>query len=132
MSAAAAAGVDLCASSDLDERGAAHVWQVLDERGETARAFALRFDGRVVAYLNRCAHLPAELDWQPGRFLDADGRLIVCAMHGALYEPEDGRCIAGPGAGGRLVPLAVAESGGRVTWYPSREIRPAPPADESA
>jgi hypothetical protein len=35
-----------------------------------ARAFALRFDGRVVAYLNRCAHVPTEMDWQPGEFLD--------------------------------------------------------------
>lgn len=125
-------GVPLCPSAALAERGEAHVWDVLDERGQPARAFALRFDGRVVAYLNRCAHLPAELDWQPGRFLDADGRFVVCAMHGAIYEPEDGRCLAGPGAGGRLVPLDVAEADGTVTWYPSREIRPAPPADESA
>ncbi|MBZ8140475.1 2Fe-2S ferredoxin [Rubrivivax gelatinosus] len=132
MTLARAGGVPLCAAADLAEGGLAHVWDVLDERGRPARAFVLRWDGRIVAYLNRCAHLPAELDWQPGRFLDSDGRLIVCAMHGAVYEPADGRCIGGPGAGGRLLPLEVAEVDGQVTWYPSREIRPAPPADESA
>jgi hypothetical protein len=54
----------------LAERGRAKVWEVL-EYGRPARAFALRFDGVVRAYLNRCAHVPAEMDWQPGEFLDA-------------------------------------------------------------
>ena len=35
-------------------------------------AFAMRFEGKVVAYLNRCAHVPTEMDWQDGQFLDAD------------------------------------------------------------
>ncbi len=61
----------LCASEALAERGRAWVWDVL-EYGRPARAFALRFDGIVVAYLNRCTHVPTEMDWQPGEFLDAD------------------------------------------------------------
>jgi nitrite reductase/ring-hydroxylating ferredoxin subunit len=55
----------LCVSDELPERGRAIVFDVLHYR-EPARAFALRFDGRVVAYLNRCVHVPTELDWQPG------------------------------------------------------------------
>lgn len=112
----------LCASADLEERGTAVVFDVL-EYGRPLRAFALRVDGRVVAYLNRCTHVPAEMDWQPGQFLDAERRHIVCAMHGATYDPRDGRCIGGPGRG-RLTPLRVAERDGRVYWYPSRDIRP--------
>ena len=91
----------LCASAELEERGRAVVFDVLLWR-QPARAFALRFDGRVVAYLNRCAHVPAELDWQPGEFLDMDRRWIICSIHGATYEPADGYCIAGPRRGGRL------------------------------
>ena len=113
----------LCTSAELTERGKAKVWEVL-EYGRPARAFALRFEGVVRAYLNRCAHVPAELDWQPGEFLDIDRRWIVCSIHGATYEPEDGRCVGGPCGRGRLIPLAVDESGGQVYWYPSRDIQP--------
>lgn len=121
-----AAPQDLCASAELAERGRAWVWDVL-EQGRPARAFALRFEGRVVAYLNRCAHVPAEMDWQPGEFLDAEGRWILCSIHGAAYEPADGRCVGGPCGRGRLVPLDVREAHGRVSWYPSAPFLPAAP-----
>jgi nitrite reductase/ring-hydroxylating ferredoxin subunit len=113
----------LCASADLEERGKAVVFDVI-LWGEPARAFALRFDGRVVAYMNRCAHVPTELDWQPGEFLDLDKRWIICSIHGATYEPTDGYCIAGPCRGERLMMLDVAERDGQVYWYPSPDIRP--------
>ena len=121
--AGATAPQRLCAADELAERGRAHVFDVL-RYGEPERAFALRFDGRVVAYLNRCVHVPTEMDWQPGEFLDGDRRWIVCSIHGAMYEPASGHCIGGPCAKGRLTPIAVAESGGQVYWYPSRDIQP--------
>lgn len=113
----------LCRSDELPERGKAVVFDVLLWR-QPARAFALRFDGRVVAYLNRCAHVPTELDWQPGEFLDSDRRWIVCSIHGATYEPADGHCIAGPCRGGRLVALDVVERDGHVYWYPHPDVQP--------
>jgi nitrite reductase/ring-hydroxylating ferredoxin subunit len=113
----------VCASADLEERGKAVVFDVMLWR-EPARAFALRFDGRVVAYMNRCAHVPTELDWQPGEFLDLDKRWIICSIHGATYEPTDGYCIAGPCRGQRLMALQVVERDGQVYWYPSPDIRP--------
>jgi nitrite reductase/ring-hydroxylating ferredoxin subunit len=113
----------LCAGAELAERGRAWVWDVL-EYGRPARAFALRFDGTVRAYVNRCAHVPAEMDWQPGEFLDTGRRWILCSIHGAAYEPADGRCVGGPCGRGRLQPIAVEEIDGEVYWYPSRDIRP--------
>ena len=113
----------LCASADLAEKGQAVVFDVLSYR-QPARAFALRFDGRVVAYLNRCVHVPAEMDWQPGEFLDSDREFIICSMHGATYEPTTGRCVGGPCGRGRLSALDVTERDGRVYWQPSRDIRP--------
>ena len=113
----------VCDSSALAERGRAVVWDVL-QWGRPARAFALRFDGRVVAYLNRCVHVPTEMDWQDGEFLDMDRRWIVCSIHGAHYEPQDGRCVAGPCGRGRLTPIATEERDGRVYWLPTPDIRP--------
>ena len=121
------AGIPLCAGAELVERGRGHVFEVL-LWGQPARAFALRFGGRVVGYVNRCAHVPAELDWQPGEFLDQDLRWIVCSIHGAVYEPADGRCVAGPCVGKRLIPLRLDEMQGEVYWYPSRDVEPAPVA----
>lgn len=114
----------LCASSELAERGDAVVFDVL-QYGQPARAFALRIDGRVVAYLNRCAHVPTEMDWQPGQFLDSGRQFILCSIHGAAYEPATGRCAGGPCGRGRLVVIEVEERDGQVYWYPSRDTQPA-------
>jgi nitrite reductase/ring-hydroxylating ferredoxin subunit len=113
----------LCASATLADGGKAHVFDLL-EYGRAARAFVLRFDGAVVAYLNRCAHVPAEMDWQEGEFLDADRRFIVCSIHGATYEPLSGHCVAGPCVRGRLTCVPVRERDGQVYWYPSPNLQP--------
>lgn len=117
--------IRLCASSELVEGGLAHGFGVLAFGRESARGFALRFDGRVVAYLNQCMHVPTELDWQPGRFLDDTGRWIICATHGALYEPSSGVCVSGPCVKRRLWSLDVREEQDSVYWYPSSQFRPA-------
>ncbi len=132
--APAARAVRLCDGAALAEGGRARLFDVL-HRGEALRAFVLRHRGRAVAYLDRCAHQPREMDWNPGDFLDATRTVVVCALHGAEYDPADGRCVAGPCAGGRLVALAVEERADGVYWYPSRDTLPAsgglPGGDES-
>ena len=106
----------LCTSAELAERGKAKVWEVL-EYGRPARAFALRFDGVVRAYLNRCAHVPAEMDWQPGEFLDSDRRWIVCSIHGATYEPETRSVLFGESRGSMIA--IRAETGDEVARFES-------------
>jgi nitrite reductase/ring-hydroxylating ferredoxin subunit len=113
----------LCRSDELAERGRGVGFDLMLWR-QPARGFALRIDGRVVAYVNRCAHVPSEFDWNPGDFLDAEGRTIVCAVHGAQYAPASGHCLGGPCGRGRLMPVAVGEADGRVSWYPSPDIEP--------
>src|SRR5437763_9804457 len=110
----------LCAASELVEKGSALLFDVLHFR-EPARAFALRFEGRVVAYLNRCVHVPTELDWQPGEFLDADREFIICSIHGATYAPQTGRCVGGPCARGGLLPIATFEHDHAAWWQPTRD-----------
>jgi nitrite reductase/ring-hydroxylating ferredoxin subunit len=113
----------LCRSDELTERGKGVPFDIVLWR-QPARGFALRIDGRPVAYVNRCAHVPTELDWNPGDFLDAERRTIVCAVHGAQYAPESGHCLGGPCGRGRLMAIRVDEAEGRVHWYPSRDIAP--------
>ena len=66
--------------------------------------------GSVVrAFLNSCPHLGLSLDALPGRFQDDPGGPLVCGVHGALFEAQDGTCFAGPCAGDALeaVPLSL-------------------------
>jgi nitrite reductase/ring-hydroxylating ferredoxin subunit len=121
--AQAGVGVIVCPSTELAEGGKGYCFDVMEFK-RPARAFVLRFAGRVVGYLNRCAHVPAEMDWLPGEFLDADKRQIICSIHGATYDPLDGRCTGGPAGRGRLTALRVAERDGHVYWYPSQDIQP--------
>lgn len=113
----------LCESAALADGGKAHVFELL-EFGRPAHAFVLRFEGRLVGYLNRCAHVPVQMDWQPGEFLDADRRFILCSIHGAAYSPHTGHCVGGPCGRGRLKALKVAEREGQVYWYPEGELKP--------
>jgi nitrite reductase/ring-hydroxylating ferredoxin subunit len=115
--------VSLCASDALVERGDAIVFEVQQWRRNVS-AFVMRFEGRVVAYLNRCVHVPTEMDWQEGKFLDGERELIICSIHGATYDPLSGRCVGGPCLGGRLTALRVEERDAQVYWYPSSDIKP--------
>ena len=92
---------------------------------EPVPAFAVRHKGAVVAYLNRCAHVAMELDWQPGEFFEPDAEYLMCATHGALYDPATGACRGGACMGhGGLRALTVVEREGMVFWVPDSQARP--------
>ena len=112
----------LCCSGDLVNAGPAVPFDVVFN-GQTCRAFAIRFQGQTHAYLNRCAHVAMEMDWQPNRFFDSSGRWLVCATHGATYAPDTGACAGGPCRGG-LVKVDLLEQGGVVHWRSQYNLRP--------
>jgi nitrite reductase/ring-hydroxylating ferredoxin subunit len=87
---------------------------LLQWRGTKVEAFVVNFEGRYRAYVNRCAHAGTPLDWWPNEFFTEDGRLLICATHGALFEPDTGCCAGGPCAGGTLWPLTVRVEGDRL------------------
>ncbi len=89
-------------------------------------AFCVRFDGQARAYLNRCAHVPVELDWQPGKFFDDTGVYLICATHGAMYEADTGSCIAGPCRGQSLRSLLVTEMSHKI-WVKMPSVIPTSP-----
>ena len=103
----------ICASSALEEGGLGVRFAVSTRDGE-AKAFAVRYDGDVHAYLNRCAHVPVELDWQEGDFFDYSKLYLICATHGATYLPDTGVCVRGPCPGRRLIRVPVEERDGQI------------------
>ncbi len=114
--------IALCNSRDLVEGSRAVPFDVL-YAGQTCRAFAIRFEGVPHAYLNRCAHIPMEMDFQPDQFFDDSGRWLVCATHGATYNPESGDCAGGPCRSG-LVKIALSERDGVVHWHTAFNLAP--------
>lgn len=91
--------------------------------GQTCRGFAIRFQGQVYAYLNRCAHIAMEMDYQPNRFWDETGQWLMCATHGAVYDPRTGACQGGPCKGG-LIPIHTSERDGWVFWHTAYNLKP--------
>ncbi|MBI4611191.1 MAG: Rieske (2Fe-2S) protein [Candidatus Rokubacteria bacterium] len=84
-------------------------------RGDrTVDGFVINHDGRFYAYVNRCAHVGTPLDMWPNEFFTEDGRHLICATHGAVYEPATGLCVAGPCPGASLTPLRVVVDGAEV------------------
>jgi len=103
----------LCRSEELDVGGTGLRFEVQKD-GEKRSAFAVRSTAGISAFLNRCGHRDLELDWSPGEFFDLDARLLICATHGALYDPQSGACKGGPCNGVGLRPLSVMEEAGLV------------------
>jgi nitrite reductase/ring-hydroxylating ferredoxin subunit len=75
--------------------------------GAAIEAMLINYQGNHYAYVNRCRHVGISLDWVDNQFFTDDRRYLICANHGATYEPKTGICIWGPCAGEylRAVPL---------------------------
>jgi nitrite reductase/ring-hydroxylating ferredoxin subunit len=114
--------VFLCASSALQDNGVAVAFEVR-YFSQSSAAFVVRYDGQVYAYLNRCSHVPMEMDYQPNQFFDSTGHWLMCATHGAMYAPQTGHCRMGPCRGG-LIKIDVSEANGAVHWHTSDKFQP--------
>ena len=113
----------ICASDAVLEGGKGVRFPVT-AFGDAATGFVVRKGGKAYAYLNRCAHVPIELDWAEGEFFESSGLYLMCSTHGAIYVPESGYCAGGPCKGGKLRPIAVHEEGDKIYWQPDEFIRP--------
>lgn len=103
----------ICASVELLD--SAHgVRFALPHLGPRVTGFAVRYQGTVYAFVNQCAHVPVELDWNEGDFFDLSKHYLICATHGAQYQPQTGYCVLGPCKGKRLTPIKVLEQEGEV------------------
>lgn len=109
MPVQAAAELDLervvCRLADLEEHGSRAF--TVGGGSWPLRGFVVRCGNEVRGYLNRCPHAGHPLDLRPHRFLTPDRALILCSSHGALFDKDEGRCLAGPCAGARLRPVPL-------------------------
>ena len=74
--------------------------------------FVVRKANVIAAYVNRCPHAGHPLNLRPDRFFTPDESLLMCNSHGALFEAESGRCVAGPCVGKALtrIPIRVEDN----------------------
>lgn len=106
------APVFLCHADDLVE-GHYREFVVAPDREEIFLV-ATRHQGTAKAWLNICPHQGRPLNWAPDRFLTDDGNRLVCAAHGAVFEPGQGRCVSGPCRNAFLRPIDLTETAGSV------------------
>jgi len=78
------------------------------------KGFVVSVAGGVRAYVNRCPHRALSLNLLPDTFLSRDRLVIVCCMHGAIFEKNSGLCVAGPCAGRALAQIPVVVVAGIV------------------
>lgn len=105
----------LCNLADIPEGGSVRVGFAGDPYGHGL--CVVKQYGVVRAYLNRCPHTQAPMDWVPGRFLTRDGSQIQCSVHGARFQIDDGYCVAGPCVGQTLQKVDVICEDGQL-WLP--------------
>jgi nitrite reductase/ring-hydroxylating ferredoxin subunit len=77
-------------------------------------ALLVNFEGKHFAYINRCPHTGITLDWVNNQFFSSDNRYLMCATHGAVFEPPTGECIWGPCVGLSLQSVPVEIEEGRI------------------
>lgn len=104
---------------DLIAEGAARSFVVQLPAGRF-HGFVVRSHGAVTGYVDRCPHAGLPLARILDDYLVADGALIHCSWHGALFDVSDGRCIAGPCKGAALSPWPVEVEGEAILTGPPR------------
>jgi nitrite reductase/ring-hydroxylating ferredoxin subunit len=77
-------------------------------------ALLINYQGELFAYVNRCPHVGIALDWVDNQFFTVDQRYLMCANHGAVFEPPTGECVWGPCVGTALQKLPVEIEGENV------------------
>jgi nitrite reductase/ring-hydroxylating ferredoxin subunit len=95
----------LCQQNELEEYQTRGFTVEIGE--DSLDFFLLKQDGEVRAFLNFCPHLGIPLNWQPDEFMSMEGTHIQCSTHGALFQLENGYCVAGPCRGESLTELKL-------------------------
>jgi nitrite reductase/ring-hydroxylating ferredoxin subunit len=77
-------------------------------------ALLVNYEGNYFAYVNRCPHTGITLDWVNNQFFSSDNRYLMCATHGAVFEPPTGECVWGPCFGLALQRVPIEIAGERI------------------
>ncbi len=105
-------GALLCRLDDIKPGGAI----VLDFKEGDARFSLLltRTENTVSAFENVCPHARSPLERPDGRVVVHQKKFVICVAHGASFQIDTGRCVAGPGLGLGLNRVAVSVRGREI------------------
>ena len=105
------AGQRLCALADIADPGA----KTFRFRADTRlfAGFVVRAGGAVRGWVDQCPHAGWPLGALDDRYLTRDGRHILCAGHGGLFD-LGGIGTGTPCMGLRLAPWPVEVRGGEI------------------
>ncbi len=95
----------LCSIDDIENGEAKEL--SFRSRNELYDIFIQKHDGNIYAYVNVCPHAGTPLNMEEGRFMEKSGKYLMCHTHGALFQLDDGLCVAGPCNGARLQAVAI-------------------------
>ncbi|WP_181918258.1 Rieske 2Fe-2S domain-containing protein [Wenzhouxiangella sp. 15190] len=104
--------VFLCPSDDLTE-GQYREFQI-EQDEQPVWLIVTRQAGQPRGWLNLCPHQGRPLNFAPDRFLTDEDNRLVCAHHGAVFDPASGVCVSGPCQNATLRDIALDESDGRI------------------
>lgn len=102
----------LCRLGDLDDPGSKGPFNVALD-GEETEIFLVRSGGSPRAYINVCPHRFLPLNWKDDAFLTFDKGRILCVVHAAVFEIDDGACVTTHCFEG-LTPVAIAVESGDI------------------
>ncbi|MBB3103475.1 Rieske (2Fe-2S) protein [Azomonas macrocytogenes] len=91
--------------------------------GKPASVIVIRYQGQYLAYLNRCVHMPRELDCEHDMIFDAGTEKLRCSMHGIQYDPLTGQSLSAmcPGEALQSIRLSEDEVG---LWIRDKRVKP--------
>lgn len=112
MSGTALREILVCRLDELEDPGCKEFQ--IGEGDWPFKGFVVRQGDALYAYQNFCMHAGHPLNWEKDSFLTGDGKRIICASHGAIYEIRSGECVAGPCPGKTLRAVEVKLRNGEV------------------
>ena len=98
----------LCALSELEENVGRSF------RSPAGEVILVLRDAQIYAWQNICPHLGIKLEFNPDEFMDCEQHYLLCSNHGALFQVEDGRCVAGPCQGESLLSVPISIVSGEI------------------
>jgi len=103
-------------AASLEEVGSVERFDYEDPFGNVTEGVAVRLESGIVAFQNVCPHLGFALDCHSSEFGESGGEVLECDAHGARFDVDSGRCVAGPCEGERLEIFEVEtdESAGEI------------------
>ena len=101
--------------SSLQDKKNTLIFHVIKD-GRIYPAMIVQIGQNILAYLNVCPHAGLPLNGFGTDVFCRQGKKLMCHAHGALFDPDNGLCIDGPGKGMSLIPLTIeVNNGGDIT-----------------